>query len=179
MMKKILILNGSPRKKGNTEALVNAFSEGAEAKGHQVTHISVVKNKVNGCMGCDYCLKNEGKCIQKDDMKEIYDALYDADMVVFATPVYYFGISAQLKAIIDRFYATIAKPLSVTSSALLVALGGKTNPDATGTIENYRTIIKYLKWEDKGVIVADGVMDRGAIKGHIALQKAKELGSSI
>ena len=103
----ILILSGSPRRGGNTELLVEAFVKGASQK-HHVEVVSVHDYKVNPCMGCNACFKNENNaCIQKDDMCLIYDKMAVADMLVIASPVYFYGLSAQLKAVIDRFHNPI------------------------------------------------------------------------
>ena len=104
----ILILSGSPRKNGNTELLVEAFSKGASEK-HQVEVVSVHNYKVNPCMGCNACFTSESNtCVQKDDMSVIYSKLANADMLVIASPVYFYGLSAQLKAIIDRCHNPLA-----------------------------------------------------------------------
>lgn len=178
-MSKIVVLLGSPRKNGNTEKLVEAFTKGAESAGHQVTRFSVAQTRVNGCLGCDYCMSHGGECVQKDGMQAIYEALYQADTLVFATPVYYFGMTAQIKAIIDRFYASGEKPFPITSSALLVALGGDPETDGAATQATYKTIAQYMQWQDKGVVMAGSVMDRDDILGHSALQQAQDLGRSL
>ena len=101
---KITILNGSPRKQ-NTTAMVDAFAEGAQAAGHEVEIVQVGKMKIAGCLGCEYCHgKGEGQCIQKDDMEKVIPAYKDCDMVVFASPIYYFGMTAQIMAAIQRIY---------------------------------------------------------------------------
>ena len=100
----ILILSGSPRKGGNTDLLVEAFVKGASQK-HNVEVVSVHDYKVNPCMGCNACFKSESNtCVQKDDMALIYEKAAVADMLVIASPVYFYGLSAQLKSIIDRFH---------------------------------------------------------------------------
>ncbi|MCD7908352.1 MAG: flavodoxin family protein [Clostridium sp.] len=178
-MSKIVVLNGSPRKKGNTEILVDAFAKGAESVGHLVSKLSVRDAKVNGCLGCDNCIKNAGMCIQKDGMQKINDALYQADTVVFASPSYYFGWTAQLKAIVDRFYSAGEKPFPVTGAALLMTLAGDAKTDAAAALVNYRLVIEHMKWANKGMVIADGVMDKGDIVGNPALLKAEELGKTI
>ena len=103
---KILVLNGSPHVNGNTTAMVNAFKEGAESKGHTVDVIQVGTKQIRGCLACEYChTKGNGKCIQKDDMTQVYEGIDSADMIVFASPVYYWGISGQMQSVISRFYA--------------------------------------------------------------------------
>ena len=117
---KITILNGSPRKQ-NTAAMVEAFAEGAKAAGHEVETIQVGKLKINGCLACEYCHgKGEGKCVQKDDMEKVMPAYMDCDMIVFASPIYYFDMTAQLSAAIQRVYA-IGKPPKATKAALLLS----------------------------------------------------------
>ena len=100
-LSKIIVLTGSVRKGGNTELLAQAFAEGAK-KNNEVEIISVADVKVNPCIGCDRCFTSEGNvCVQHDDMAGIYEKLKTSDMLVIASPVYFYGISAQLKAIID------------------------------------------------------------------------------
>jgi multimeric flavodoxin WrbA len=83
-----------------------AFREEAEKAGHTVTEFNVCRMDIRGCLACEYChTKGNGQCIQKDDMHEVYEALKEADMLVLASPIYYHGISGQLKCVIDRFYS--------------------------------------------------------------------------
>ena len=148
---KITILNGSPRK-GNTAAMVAAFAEGAQAAGHEVETIQVGKLKINGCMACEYCHgKGEGTCIQKDDMEKVMPAYKDCDMVVFASPIYYFDVTAQLSAAIQRVYA-IGKPTKATKAALLLS-SASPNP-YEGAIATYKTMLGYMGLEDAGIITA-------------------------
>ena len=150
---KITILNGSPRK-GNTAAMVAAFAEGAQAAGHEVETILVGKLKINGCMACEYCHgKGEGTCIQKDDMEKVMPAYKDCDMVVFASPIYYFDVTAQLSAAIQRVYA-IGKPPKATKAALLLS-SASPNP-YEGAIATYKTMLGYMGLEDAGIITAAG-----------------------
>lgn len=177
-MAKIVVLNGSPRKNGNTEKLAGAFTRGAESAGHQVNQFSVRDTQVNGCLACDYCARNEGRCVQNDGMQDINAALLEADTVVFASPSYYFGWTAQLKAIVDRFYAA-SESYPVSSAAMLVALGGDARTDASAAIESYKSIIGFLKWRDAGMVIVDGVNDRDDILGNPGLLEAEELGRRI
>ena len=103
---KILLLNGSPRPNGNTAKMVEAFKEGAAAGGNEVNVIDVCRKNIKGCLACEYChTKEKGQCVQKDDMQEVYALLKEAEMLVIASPIYYHGISGQLKCTIDRFYS--------------------------------------------------------------------------
>ena len=117
---KIAVFNGSPRKE-NTTAMVEAFKEGAESAGHEVEVYQVGRMKINGCLGCEYChTKGAGKCVQKDDLEKIMPAYLEADMVVFASPIYYFTLTAQLQAAIQRVYC-IGKPAKASKAALLLS----------------------------------------------------------
>lgn len=170
---KILILNGSPTQDGNTAALANAFKEGAESKGHDVTLLNVAHKKVNGCMSCGYCHgPGNGKCAQQDDMQQIYPLLMEAEMIVFASPVYYFTMSAQLEAVIQRFYA-INHPPKAKFSALLLS---SYSPNVyAGAVEQYKGMIAYMGMVDKGIITADNSTNKTPAK----LAEARELGASL
>ena len=103
MSKKIVVLNGSPRKKGNTSALVKAFTEGAQSAGNTVTEFFLDGMEIHGCKGCfGGHSSRECPCVQKDDMAEVLQKLIDADVIVLSSPVYYYSVCAQLKAMIDR-----------------------------------------------------------------------------
>ena len=150
---KIVVLNGSPRPKGNTAALIEAFKEGAEGKGHQVSVLQVGTMKIGGCKGCEYChTKGGGKCVQKDDMAQVYPVLEEAELLVLASPVYYFGLTGQLESVISRFYAPMAP--AAKKWALLLTSG---SPDVYGAIEaQYQGILNFIQAESLGVFEYDG-----------------------
>ena len=175
----ILILSGSPRKGGNTKLLVEAFVKGASHK-HHVEVVSVHDYKVNPCMGCNACFKNENNaCIQKDDMSLIYDKMAVADMLVIASPVYFYGLSAQLKAVIDRFHNPIRDTYHIKKTALLL-VGAASLPELfDGILAQYRLCLNFFKLEDAGRVLVRGVKDKGDIQNTEAIQKANELGLNI
>lgn len=151
---KVLILNGSPRPNGNTAAMCAAFTEGAEGAGHTVETINVGQMNISGCKACEYChTKGEGKCIQKDDMQDIYPKLNEADFIVLASPIYYFAPTVQLQAAIQRVYA-IMKPEKVRRMALLLSSGsdGVYNSAAW----QYKDMLSYLGIGNSGIITAYG-----------------------
>ena len=152
-MMKILILNGSPHPKGNTKAMTAAFTKGAESAGHEVVEYQVAKMDIKGCIACEYCHgKGEGACIQKDDMQQLYPELASADMIVFATPVYYFGVTGQLESTISRFYAQM-KP-KANKYALLVS---SMSPNVYAGIEGqYKGMMAFFGAEDLGIKTAFG-----------------------
>lgn len=110
MSKKVLILSGSPRKGGNSDILCDEFAKGATEAGHNVEKIRVSEKNIHPCIACYHCSKNSGACVFKDDMAEILQKMIDADVLVLASPVYFYSIDAQLKAVIDR---TVARWLEV------------------------------------------------------------------
>ena len=106
MSKKIVVLNGSPRKKGNTSMLVKAFTEGAESAGNTVTEFFLDSMEIHGCKGCfGGHSSKECPCVQKDDMAQIYPAVKECDVVVLATPLYYWNMSGQIRTAVDRLFA--------------------------------------------------------------------------
>ena len=151
----IVILNGSPRPKGNTAAMVAAYRAGAESAGHRVTTFDVCRMRVAGCLACEHChTKEKRTCVQDDDMRRIYPALDAADMLVIASPVYYHGLSGQLKCVIDRIYAP-GYPRRLRKAALLLSSGSKDVYD--GAIYTYRhSFLGWLHLEDMGVFTAAG-----------------------
>ena len=176
---KILILSGSPRKGGNTELLVEAFVKGASQK-HHVEVVSVHDYKVNPCMGCNACFKNKANaCVQKDDMSLIYEKMSRADMLVIASPVYFYGLSAQLKAVIDRFHNPIRDTFRLKKMALLL-VGAATLPELFDSIlAQYWLCLSFFKLEDAGRVLVRGVKDKGDIRNADALHEAFHLGSNV
>ena len=163
---RILVLNGSPRPKGNTKQMVDAFREGAESAGHQVDVVDVCRKKIAGCLACEYChTKGNGICVQKDDMQEVYSLLMVADMLVIASPIYYHGISGQLKCTIDRFYSAAypKKPRNLKKEAMILSSGDPKMYD--GEMFSYKgDFLEYLGLEDMGVFTAYGAENGSASK---------------
>lgn len=181
MGKKIIILNGSPRKTGNTAALTAAFRKGAEEAGNTVTEFFLGSMKINGCKGCFCGGKNPASpCVQKDDMDQIYPVYKEADIVVFASPLYYWTISGQLKSAFDRLFAVAEcnpdyqNPIKET--ALIMAAEGNGFEE---TLYWYDRLGKHLGWKSIGKVLCGGVMAAGDITGKAELQEAYQLGKSI
>ena len=157
---KITILNGSPRKE-NTAAMAEAFKQGAEAAGHEVEILHVGKMKINGCLACEYCHgKGAGKCIQKDDLEKLMPAYLESDMIVFASPIYYFAPTAQLEAAWQRVYC-IGKPAKATKAALLLSSGSGAYDAA---IAQYKAFTGYVGIQDMGVCTATGDENKSEAK---------------
>lgn len=144
---KIVILTGSPRKKGNSNYLAEQFAKGANNAGHEVFVFDCVKQKVGGCLACDFCGMN-GPCSQKDDFTNILrPQLETADMIVLVSPIYYYGLSSQLKAVIDRFYA-LDGSMRNKKSALLVTMADTNNATAFSAVDYYHALGRYLGWKN-------------------------------
>lgn len=175
-MSRIVVLVGSMRKGGNTDLLAQAFAEGAN-KNNTVEIISVADYKVNPCIGCNSCFTREGnQCFQKDDMAEIYKKLKMADVLVIASPVYFYGISAELKAIIDRLHTPMRNEFQIKKLALLL-VGAATLPELFDAIKlQYQFVLNFFHLEDAGMVLVRGVKDIGDIKGTKALEEAYNLG---
>lgn len=171
---KILVLNGSPRANGNTEAMVEAFRKGAEAAGNQVTVINVCQKKIYGCIACEYChTKGNGKCIQKDGMQEVYPILDEAEMIVLASPIYYHSFTGQLQCAINRIYA-LDKPKNLRKAALIMSSGS--DHVYCGAIYEYQnSFLNYLKLEDMGIYSAYDKQNKSPEK----LKELKEFGLSL
>lgn len=178
-MSKIVIVVGSVRKNGNTELLARAFQDGAKKK-NDVEVVSVADYKVNPCMGCNSCFSRENhQCFQQDDMQMIYDKLKQADIVVVASPVYFYGISAQLKAVIDRLHTPMRNDFHIKKLALLL-VGAATLPELFDSIKvQYQLILNFFHLEDAGMVLVRGVKDVGDMKNNPALQEAYELGEAM
>ena len=175
----ILIFSGSPRKGGNTDLLVEAFAKGVSQK-HHVEVVSVHDYKVNPCMGCNACFKNKANaCVQNDEMSLIYEKMSRADMLVIASPVYFYGLSAQLKAVIDRLHNPIRDTFRIKKMALLL-VGAATLPELFDSIlAQYRLCLNFFKLEDVGHVLVRGFKDKGDIRNTDALQEAFHLGSNV
>lgn len=171
---KILVLNGSPRLHGNTAAMVDAFVNGAMENGHKVTVVNVCQKKIAGCLACEYChTKGERKCIQQDDMQEIYPILDEAEMIVLASPIYYHGFTGQLQCAINRIYA-LDKPKNLKKAALLLSSGS--DHVYSGVIYEYQnSFLNYLKLEDMGIFSAYGRQNHSEEK----LKELREFGQSL
>ena len=173
---KIVVLTGSPRRNGNTNHLAGQFIKGAEEAGHEVYRFDCAQRKVSPRIACNRCGMN-GQCIFSDDFEELRPHLVAADMVVFATPMYYFGFSSQLKAVIDRFYALNGQIKgNMKQSVLLMAYTDTAAEEAEPMLSHYHTLLRYLGWKDSGTVVAAGMWPAGAVSGTEYSRQAYELG---
>ena len=175
----IVILVGSVRKNGNTVRLAQSFAEGA-AKNNNVEIVSVDDYNVKPCIGCNSCFTREGnQCFQDDDMVQIYEKLRNADIVVVASPVYFYGISAQLKAVVDRLHTPMRNTFRIKKLGLFLVGAAELPNLFEPIIMQYQMVLDFFKLESIGTVLVHGVKDIGDIEGSPALREAYELGDSI
>ncbi len=191
-MKQIFVVQGSGRPNGNTSQLVEAFVKGANEAGHAVEIVSLQKNEVRGCLGCNAC--RYGKpCIQKDSFNELVPKIKSADLIVFASPLLFWTLSSKIKAFIERFYCIAEEdrnpPLGryekypVKDAALLMTSADNFFWTYEQAVSYYKfAIINYIGFHDKGMILAGGCGDTNGkpqIDKTSHLQEAYEFGKNI
>jgi len=175
-MKKVLVLSGSPRKSGNSDLLCDEFMKGAKESGHEVEKIRVSEKKIGFCNACYYCKTSGGECAVKDDMAGILQKMIDADVIVLASPVYFYSINAQLKALIDR---TVARWLEVKNKEFYYMMTAADNDvtamEATlACFRGYAACVEGAK--EMGVIYGIGVYEKGKVTDTKAMAEAYEMG---
>ena len=179
MNKKVLIISSSPRKGGNSETLAAAFAKGAQAAGHQVETVYLREKQVGFCKGCFACLKL-GHCVIQDDAVEIAAKMHDADVLVFATPVYYYCVSGQLKTLLDRANPLYDSDYAFTKAYLLATAAEDAPETCDGTEKAVQGWVDcFPRCELVDTIFAGGVNGVGDIAGHPALEKAYQAGKSV
>ena len=161
-MKKILVVLGGGRPNGNTAQLVREFMRGAEAAGHQTELVSLNKVQVNGCLGCNVC--RYGKpCVQKDGFHELIPKIKETDLIVFASPLYFWTVSAKIKAFIERFYCIAEEdenPLlgryekyPVRDCALLMTSADNFFWTFEQAVSYYKfALVNYIGFRDRGML---------------------------
>jgi len=181
--KNILVLTGSARKNGNSDRMADTFIKEALSVGHEVTKFETAKKEIRGCIACETCWSKGKPCSFQDDFDELAPLLETADVIVFATPLYWFTFPAQIKAFIDKLYAYAGKnclrPLKIKECLLLVCGADDNLKIFDGIIATYKEIAHYMKWEDKGIVAVPKVNKKGDIEATDGLVKAKEYGKML
>ena len=176
---KIVVLEGSPNKKGSSNQLAGCFIQGAEEAGHTVTVIDAAHADIHPCTGCIHC-GYEGPCVQKDDMEQFRGEILEADMMVFVTPLYYYGMSAQLKILIDRFCAFNSSiQRKHMKSALLTAAWNGDNWTFDALEAHYKTLVRYLNLTDMGMVLGKGCGTPAMTERSKYPRQAYELGLGL
>ena len=179
-MKKVLILSGSPRKGGNSDILCDEFMRGAIDAGNEVEKIRVVEKKIAPCTGCYFCKNSGGRCALNDDMADILQKIIDCDVLVLSSPVYFYSICAQLKAVIDR---TVARWTEIANKDLYyIATAAEQDMDTLDiTLSCFHGFAMCIDgYEEKGTLYGKGVYDKGDVLNRPELMTiAYEMGNSI
>ena len=179
-MKKVLILSGSPRKGGNSDILCDEFMRGAIEAGNEVEKIRVTEKKIAPCTGCYFCRNSGGRCALNDDMTEVLQKIIDCDVLVLSSPVYFYSICAQLKAVIDR---TVARWTEIANKELFyIATAAEEDEDTLDTtLACFHGFAKCIDgYEEKGILYGKGVHEKGDVVNRQELmQIAREMGESV
>lgn len=178
MSKKVLILSGSPRKNGNSDILCDEFARGAIEAGHDVEKIRVSEKDIGFCRGC-YACRESGVCFQKDDMSEVLQKMIDCDVMVLASPVYFYSVDAQLKAVIDR---SVARWTEVKNKEFyyIVTAADEEKESAETTLACFRGYADCVEGaKEMGVIYGMGAHEKGEVRETSAMQTAYEVGKAV
>ena len=179
-MKKVLILSGSPRKGGNSDILCDQFAKGALENGNQVEKIRVSEKKIAPCTGCYFCRNSGGRCALNDDMGDILQKIIDCDVLVLSTPVYFYSMCAQLKAVIDR---CVARWTEIANKDLYYIMTAAEEDEDTmdGTLACLHGFAMCIDgYDEKGILYGKGVAEKGDVVNRPELmQIAYEMGLSV
>lgn len=177
MSRKVLILSASPRKGGNSDLLCDQFLQGAQEGGYQAEKIFLKHKSINYCTGCGVCFGGK-PCSQKDDMREILEKMVEADVIVMATPVYFYTMNGQMKTLIDRTCARY-REISNKEFYFIVAAADGSKSAMQRTIEEFRGFTYCLSNpKEKGIVYGTGAWHMGDIKGNPALIEAYNFGKN-
>ena len=179
MSKKVLVLSASPRKGGNSDLLCDQFLLGAREAGNEAEKIFLRNHKIGYCVACDACLRNGGSCVQKDDMPDILGKMIGADVIVMATPVYFYTMDAQMKTLIDRTYPKYTEISNKEFYFIVTAADGR-HQAMERTLEGFRGFTSCLSGaKEKGIIYGTGAWNIGDIKGSKAMKQAFDAGRNV
>jgi multimeric flavodoxin WrbA len=184
MKKKMTVLLGSPRRNGNSETLAASFSKGASKTGYKPATIRINGLRISGCMDCRRCWANRSHCFLNDDMKEVYAAIDKSDVIVFATPLYFYSWSAQIKPVWDRllpYFSPNAKEnLKGRRAVLIASAGDKSESCFDGLKKSFELACFFAKWDIAGELLVPGVHEADAVSGNEELLlRAFELGKNL
>lgn len=176
-MKKIVVITGSPRKNGNSMAMAMAFIQAAQAKGHTVKRFDTAAMNIGGCHACEACFQTEKACSYDDDFNIIAPAIIEADVIVLATPVYWYSFPAQVKGVIDKLFSFVVadKQVSGKQCALLACCEEDDRSVLDGVRTPFERTAAFLKWQVLGEVIISGVYRQGDIEKTNGCQEAAAL----
>ena len=181
MGKQVSIVKGSPRKKGNTSVMADAFAQGAKESGNTVNEIVLKEKTIGDCLGCGVCQGNGGVCVQKDDMAEISEAMKTADVIVLASPVYFYTWTSLMKRMIDRTFA-IETILTDKKFYLLSAGAAPEEKYMQTMIDSFSQYLSCFRAggnEEGGILFAYGTNGPSDVKEMPVLQEAYQMGKAV
>jgi multimeric flavodoxin WrbA len=176
---KVVVITGSAHKKGTSALLADKFIEGSMDAGHEVFRFDAAFEEVKPCFACEYCSAHNSNCVHKDSMTKLYAELEGADMVVFSTPLYYYTMSAQMKAVIDRLHAKNAEFAGSKKAIMMASAYGDEDWTMDGLDKTFDLILGYLNWQKAGTLYATGCPVREVMEQTDFPQKAYEMGRNI
>ena len=176
---KVVVITGSAHKVGTSAYLAEQFINGAKDAGHDVFRFDAAFKDVHPCIACERCHNTDKGCVFKDDMQELNSHLLDADVIVFVTPIYYYTVNAQIKAVIDRFYANDAALHKNKKVALLVTMADDVASTADSAVDMLKGIADFMEWEIAGTVIGVDCADLEALKKTDYPQEAYRLGNSL
>ncbi len=177
MSKNILLISSSPRKRGNSDILCDAFMQGATKAGNHAEKIRLAEKNINYCTGCCSCIGGKGTCVQRDDMPDIHKKILAADVLVLASPVYFRSFNGQMKTFIDRVCPIYGRINDKDVYFIISAAGGRLPVDST--VLSFRIFTGCLSGiREKGVIAVTGVWDEGGVEGTNVMKQAYDAGLS-
>ena len=177
-MKKVLIITSSLREQSNSTLLAEAFKEGAEEKGNEVEIISLRENRIAPCVGCGSC-QVHGECFMKDKLNDILDKVIDADVLVFASPTYYYSVNGTLKNFIDRTYAKYSK-IKNKDFYYIGSSSDTSKESIDGAVETVKGFLRCVENVNlKGIVYGLNLNDQGEARYSESLKQAYEMGKNI
>lgn len=179
MSKKVLVISTSPRKGGNSDVLADEFVRGAREAGNSVEKITLIDKTIGFCRGCLACQSTQ-HCVIHDDADAIAQNMLTADVIVFATPIYYYAMCGQMKTMLDRSNPLFSADYAFRDIYLLAAAAEENEHTVDGAVTGLMGWIDcFEKARLVGTVFAGGVTSVGEIQGHPALKKAYEMGKNI
>lgn len=180
MSKRVLILSASPRRGGNSDLLCDEFLRGAQDSGHEAEKIFLKSCKIGYCLGCEHCHEHEGECVQKDDMASILEKMVQADVIVMATPVYFYTMNAQMKTLIDRTVARYTEMKNKDFYFIVAAADGN-KQHMQRTLEGFRGFSEDCLEgaQEKGILYGVGAWKKGEIQSKPVMQEAYQMGKNV
>ncbi len=176
---KVLVITGSPHKNGTSAVLAKQFIKGAEEAGHEVCRFDSAFMNVHSCIACEKCHNTDTGCAFKDDMEKINPELLSADVIVFVSPIYYYGMCSQIRAVIDRFYANDASLHGNKKTALMLTMADDVIETSDGAVASFKGMAKFLDWEIIGTVIGVDCADLSALEKTDYPEQAYNLGKSI